>query len=92
MAHSKNSPPPPTDGASSGSPAVASAASEHDAGDAPAKKPWSRPTFYVLTDVIESHGSPTGKTHHYSGTPFSEDETIPPGQPSRYKSYVPATF
>ncbi len=39
MAHSQNSPPPPPDGASSGSPAVASALSEHGAGEAPAKKP-----------------------------------------------------
>ena len=88
MTHSKNSPPPP-DGASSGSPAVASASSEHDAGEAPAKKPWSRPTFYVLTDVIESHGSPTGKTHHPFGTPVREDETITSG--TRFKAYRPAT-
>ena len=85
MTHSKNSPPPPPTAASSGSPAVASAAGEHD--EKPAKKPWSRPTFYVLTDVIESHGAPTGKT------PGQEDETIPavPSANSRYKSYRPTT-
>ena len=33
----------------------------------------------VLTDVIESHGAPTGKTHNWEhGAPRSEDETIPP--------------
>ena len=86
MAHSQNSPPPPPpDGASSGSPAEASAS-----GEAPAKKPWSRPTFYVLTDVIESHGAPTGKTHSF-GNPFSENENIPPAQPTSYKKYAPAT-
>ena len=88
MANSQNSPhPPPDDSASSGSPAVASAAGEHDADEAPAKKPWSRPTFYVLTDVIESHGSPSNKH------PAQEDESIPPLIPgsSRYKNYRPMT-
>ena len=71
---------------------MASGSSEHDADEAPAKKPWSRPTFYILTDVIESHGAPTGKTHHPFGNPVSEDETIvvTPGT-SRYKKYRPAT-
>ena len=92
MTHSKNSPPPPPpDGASSGRPAVASASSEHDAGEAPEKKPWSRPTFYVLTDVIESHGSPTGKTHHPFGTPVRENESLGPTATSRFKAYRPAT-
>ncbi len=64
---------------------MASAAGEDD--EKPTKKPWSRPTFYVLTDVIESHGAPTGKV---GGS--HEDETIPSGGgASRYKSYRPAT-
>ena len=84
--------PPPNGGASSGSPAVASASSEHDAGEAPAKKPWSRPTFYVLTDVIESHGSPTGKTHHYSGNLATENEAAPPTAGGKAKNYVPASI
>ena len=64
---------------------MASAAGEHE--EKPAKKPWSRPTFYILTDVIESHGGPSGKV---PGTP--EDETITGGPGvSRYKSYRPAT-
>ncbi len=70
---------------------MASASSEHEAGEAPAKKPWSRPTFYVLTDVIESHGAPGGKTHHPFGTPVSEDESIPPLQNTRFKKYRPAS-
>ena len=90
MAHSQNSPPPPPSGASSGSPAVASASSEHDAGEAPAKKLWRRPTFYVLTDVIESHGGPTLKVSVHSGQGV-EDETIPPSNLSHYKKYRPTT-
>ncbi len=84
---SQNSPPPPPpdSGASSGSPAVASASSEHDAGEAPAKKPWRRPTFYILTDVIESHGAPNGKTEAH------ENESLPPTSQAKNKSYQPAT-
>ena len=68
---------------------MASALSEHGAGEAPAKKPWSRPTFYVLTDVIQSHGSPSNKPDR----PAQEDESIPPliSGSSRYKSYRPMT-
>ena len=69
---------------------MASASSEHDAGEAPAKKPWNRPTFYVLTDVIESHGAPTGKSHNIYGVQDNEDETIPPVSPDR-KNYRPAS-
>ena len=70
---------------------MASASSERDAGEAPAKKPWSRPTFYVLTDVIESHGSPTGKTHNWQhGNRAMEDESIPP-QSVSFKNYAPAS-
>ncbi len=71
---------------------MASASSEHDAGEAPAKKPWSRPTLYVLTDVIESHGGPTAKTHDiWSGQAVAlEDESAPPN--TRYKNYVPTSF
>ena len=86
MTHSLNSPPPPDDGASSGSPPVASAS-----GEAPAKKPWSRPTFYVLTDVLESHGAPTAKSHDPFGNDIDEDETIPPSNLTHYKKYRPAT-
>ncbi len=72
---------------------MASASSEHGAGEAPEKKPWSRPTFYVLTDVIESHGAPNLKSHHPFGTLVQEDETIPtgPGGNTRFKNYRPAT-
>ena len=69
---------------------MGSASSEHDAGEAPAKKPWSRPTFYVLTDVIESHGSPTSKTHSWEhGLPISENESAP--STGRNKNYAPAS-
>ena len=86
MANSQNSPPPPDGGASSGSPTVASAASEHT-GEKPGKKPWSRPTFYVLTDLIGSSGSPSSPK-----TNTIEDETIPPLNPSPHlKNYRPTT-
>ena len=70
---------------------MASASSEPDAGEKPAKKPWSRPTFYVLTDLIESSGSPTLKVSQNHGVGV-EDETIPhsPGS-SRLKGYRPTT-
>ena len=69
---------------------MASASGEHDAGEAPAKKPWSRPTFYVLTDVIESHGAPTNKTHNWEhGLAAYEDETAP--APNAAKNYAPAS-
>ena len=70
---------------------MASASSEHEGGEAPAKKPWSRPTFYVLTDVIESSGAPNLKTETTSGNPFSEDESIPPLANTRFKNYAPAS-
>ena len=60
-------------------------------GEAPAKKPWSRPTFYVLTDVIQSHGAPNAKTHSPYGNTVNEDETIPPSPGSNLKNYRPAT-
>ena len=71
---------------------MTSASSEQEAGEAPAKKPWSRPTLYVLTDVIESHGGPTAKTHDiWSGQAAArEDESAPPT--SRAKNYVPTSF
>ena len=68
---------------------MASASSEHEASEEPAKKPWSRPTFYVLTDIIQSSGAPSS-----SKTSIDEDETIPVmpgGGNSRYKNYRPAT-
>ncbi len=69
---------------------MASASSEHDAGEAPAKKPWSRPTFYRLTDVIESHGNPTAKSHTIYGFAASENETGPTTTPFQ-KNYRPAS-
>ena len=70
---------------------MASASGEHDAGEAPAKKPWSRPTFYVLTDVIESHGAPNGKTHNWEhGLPANEDEVGGPPD-TKFKNYAPAS-
>ena len=65
---------------------MASASSEHEASEDPAKKPWSRPTFYVLTDIIESSGSPSS-----TKTTIDEDETITGSGVSRYKNYRPAT-
>ena len=73
---------------------MASASSEHGVGESAEKKPWSRPTFYVLTDVIESHGAPNLKSHHPFGTRVSEDETIPvppSGTVTKHKAYRPAT-
>ena len=69
---------------------MASASSEHDAGEAPAKKPWRRPTFYVLTDVIESHGAPNIKVDQNTGQ-GTEDESIPPSNLTHYKKYRPTT-
>ena len=62
---------------------MASASSEHEASEEPAKKPWSRPTFYVLTDIIESSGSPSSTKTNI------ENENIPPGQPTSWKNYRP---
>ena len=71
---------------------MASASGQRDAGEAPAKKPWSRPTFYVLTDVIESHGAPGNKTHSWEhGLPISEDETAPGPSNAANKNYAPAS-
>ena len=60
-------------------------------GETPAKKPWSRPTLYVLTDLIDNHGSPTNKTHNPYNFPITEDETIPPTPGSKGKNYRPAS-
>ena len=66
---------------------MASASSEHEASEEPAKKPWSRPTLYVLTDIILSSGSPSSPK-----TNTIEDETIPPLNPSpNLKNYRPTT-
>ena len=72
---------------------MASASSEHEAGEKPAKKPWSRPTFYVLTDIIQSSGSPTNPTSKFTGQGV-EDESIPVTPTNgltRFKSYRPTT-
>ena len=65
---------------------MASASSGHEASETPAKKPWRRPTFYMLTDIIESSGSPSS-----TKTAINEDETLPPSNPTQYKNYRPET-
>ena len=70
---------------------MTSTSSEQEAGEAPAKKPWSRPTFYVLTDVIESHGGPTAKAQDVYGNPASREDEVNPATPKQ-KNYVPTSL
>ena len=51
------------------------------------REPWHKPTFYVLTDYIDTGGSPTNKDHGGSA-PKAEDESRPHA-PTRRKRYRP---
>ena len=55
---------------------------------ATARAPWRKPTFYDLTDYIDTGGSPTAKPS--SGNPLRvEDESR--AFPLRKKTYRPAS-
>ena len=52
------------------------------------RQPWRKPTLYVLTDYLDTGGSPTDKDHMNDPYDF-EDETAP--YPQSNKSYRPAS-
>ena len=57
--------------------------------DVTVREPWRKPTFYDLTDYIDTAGSPTNKSHK-NMAPLAEDETRPHA-PTRRKRYRPFT-
>ena len=51
------------------------------------REPWHKPTFYDLTDYIDTSGAPTNKGHK-NMVPLAEDESRPHA-PTRRKRYRP---
>ena len=52
------------------------------------REPWHKPTFYELTDYMDTGGSPTEKDHG-GNTIRAEDETRPAPVGSKQKMYRP---
>lgn len=77
MAHS-NIPPPPPRRASFGE----GASVDSSSGEPHAKMPWRKPTLYLLTDLMDTTGAPTGKVPSPNGF---EDESTTIGMRKQYR-------